>query len=262
LGTTAPGLLDLRVTPVGETYPGVETHANLIASLLDGDILVRPDYALGYEVVVLIVAGLVLALCLPLLSAARAVALSLGVVAAIVALNFWLYLGHSLVLPLASSVVMAALAFALNMSYGYLVESKSKRELAQLFGTYVPPELVDEMVKDPDRYTMAADARELTVMFCDMRGFTRLSETMAPTELQALLNTVFSRLTHVISQHRGTIDKYMGACVMAFWGAPVPAPDHAALAVQAALHMAAEVHAINREHAQQGLPAISVGIGL
>ncbi|MDR7153124.1 adenylate cyclase [Hydrogenophaga palleronii] len=262
LGTTAPGLLDLRATPVGETYPGVETHANLIASLLDGDMLVRPDYALGYEVVVLIVAGLVLALCLPLLSAARAVALSLGVVAAIVALNFWLYLGHGLVLPLASSLVMAALAFALNMSYGYLVESRSKRELAQLFGTYVPPELVDEMVKDPDRYTMAADARELTVMFCDMRGFTRLSETMAPTELQALLNTVFSRLTHVIRRHRGTIDKYMGDCVMAFWGAPVHAPDHAALAVHAALDMAAEVDAINRGHAQQGLPAISVGIGL
>ncbi len=262
LGTTAPGLLDLRVTPVGETYPGVETHANLIASLLDGDILVRPDYALGYEVVVLVVAGLLLALLLPLLSAARAVALSVAVVAAIVALNTWLYMGHNLVLPLASSLVMAALAFALNMSYGYLVESRAKRELAQLFGTYVPPELVDEMVKDPDRYTMTADARELTVMFCDMRGFTRLSETMAPTELQALLNTVFSRLTHVIRQHRGTIDKYMGDCVMAFWGAPVHAPDHAALAVQAALDMAAEVDTINREHAQKGLPAIGVGIGL
>ncbi|MBA4267417.1 MAG: adenylate/guanylate cyclase domain-containing protein, partial [Comamonadaceae bacterium] len=112
------------------------------------------------------------------------------------------------------------------------------------------------------RYTMTADARELTVMFCDMRGFTRLSETMAPTELQALLNKVFSRLTHVIRRHRGTIDKYMGDCVMAFWGAPLPAPDHAALAVQAALDMAAEVDAINREHAQQGLPAIGVGIGL
>jgi adenylate cyclase len=262
LGTTAPGLLDLRVTPVGETYPGVETHANLITSLLDGEILVRPDYALGYEVLVLIAAGLALALLLPLLSAARAVALSVGVVVVIVALNFWLYMGHALVLPLATSLVMASLAFALNMSYGYLVESRSKRELAQLFGTYVPPELVDEMVKDPDRYTMAADARELTVMFCDMRGFTRLSETMTPTELQALLNTVFSRLTHVIRLHRGTIDKYMGDCVMAFWGAPVLAPDHAALAVQAAIDMAKEVDAINREHAQQGLPAISVGIGL
>lgn len=262
LGTTAPGLLDLRVTPMGETYPGVETHANLIAGMLDGELITKPDYALGYELVVLVVSGLVLALALPLLSAGRAVALSAGVVAVVLGLNFWLYLGHGLVLPLASTLVMAALAFALNMSYGYLVESRAKRELAQLFGTYVPPELVDEMVKDPDSYSMTAATRELTVMFCDMRGFTQLSETMEPTQLQALLNTVFSRLTLVIRSHRGTIDKYMGDCVMAFWGAPVDTPNHASLAVQTALEMAEAVQQINRAHAQQGLPAIGVGIGI
>ncbi|WP_439112480.1 CHASE2 domain-containing protein [Hydrogenophaga sp.] len=262
VGTSAPGLLDLRVTPVGATYPGVETHANLIAGLLDGQIITQPDYALGYELVVLVASGLVLALVLPLLSAARAVALSLGVVTVVVGLNFWLYLGHGLVLPLACTLVMAALAFALNMSYGYLVESRAKRELAQLFGTYVPPELVDEMVKDPDSYTMTAATRELTVMFCDMRGFTQLSETMEPTQLQALLNTVFSRLTVVIRSHRGTIDKYMGDCIMAFWGAPVDTHNHASLAVQTALEMAETVQQINREHAAQGLPAIGVGMGI
>ena len=165
-------------------------------------------------------------------------------------------------LPLASGLVTAGLAFALNMSYGYLVESRAKRELAQLFGTYVPPELVDEMVKDPDSYSMAAATRELTVMFCDMRGFTQLSERMEPTQVQALLNTVFSRLTQVIRRHRGTIDKYMGDCIMAFWGAPLEAPDHATLAVNAALEMVREVERINREHVAQGLPAIGVGIGL
>ncbi|MDP2263203.1 MAG: adenylate/guanylate cyclase domain-containing protein [Hydrogenophaga sp.] len=262
VGTTAPGLLDLRVTPVGETYPGVETHANLLASLLDGELVSQPDYALGYELVVLVVAGLLLALALPVLSAGRAVALSLAVVASVVALNTWLYLGHGLVLPLATTLVMAALAFALNMSYGYLVESRSKRELAQLFGTYVPPELVDEMVKDPDRYSMTAATRELTVMFCDMRGFTQLSETMEPTQLQALLNRVFSRLTQAIRLQRGTIDKYMGDCVMAFWGAPVPSADHSREAVQTALDMTAALADINREHALQGLPAIGIGIGL
>ena len=262
VGTTAPGLLDLRVTPVGETYPGVETHANLIVGLLDGGLIHKPDYALGYEIIVLLSAGLVLALALPLLSAGRAVALSAAVVAAVVGLNFWLYLGHGLVLPLASTLVMAALAFALNMSYGYLVESRTKRELAQLFGSYVPPELVDEMVKHPDRYSMTATTRELTVLFCDMRGFTQLSETMEPTQLQALLNTVFSRLTTVIRNHRGTIDKYMGDCVMAFWGAPVHTPNHATLAVQAAQGMVAAIEQVNREHARQGLPAIGVGIGI
>jgi len=142
------------------------------------------------------------------------------------------------------------------------VESRSKRELANLFGTYVPPELVDEMVKDPDSYSMQAAARELTVMFCDMRGFTRLSEGMEPTQLQALLNTVFSRLTRIIRAQRGTIDKYMGDCVMAFWGAPVETPDHAALAVTTALEMAREIQAINHDHRTQGLPEIGVGIGL
>lgn len=262
VGTTAPGLHDLRVTPVGEAYPGVETHANLLTGLLDGQALVRPDYALGYELVMLLGSGLVLALGLPLLSAGRAVLLSLGVGAALVGVNFWLYLGHGLVLPLASSLVTAGLAFALNMSYGYLVESRAKRELAQLFGTYVPPELVDEMVKEPERYGMTAQTREMTVMFCDLKGFTTLSETMEPTQVQALLNTVFSRLTQVIRYHRGTIDKYMGDCVMAFWGAPLPADDHAARAVAAALAMVREVERLNAEHARQGLPAIGVGIGL
>ena len=262
VGATAPGLLDLRATPVSEAYPGVETHANLIAGLIDGRWITRPDYAAGYEVLVMGVCGLVLAFGLPLLTAARAVALSALVFGAIIGLNTWLYLVHGLALPMASTLVMAALAFALNMSYGYLVESRAKRELAQLFGTYVPPELVDEMVKDPDSYSMDATTRELTVMFCDMRGFTSIAESMAPTELQQLLNTVFSRLTQVIRDHRGTIDKYMGDCVMAFWGAPVDAADHATLAVRAAQAMTREIGRINAERVQAGLPQIGVGIGL
>ncbi|MCJ0765799.1 CHASE2 domain-containing protein [Variovorax terrae] len=262
LGTTAPGLLDLRVTPVGETYPGVETHANVISGLLDGKIFVKPDYAVGFEVVTLVLAGLILAFTLPQLSAPRAVMLSAAVIAAQVGLNFWLYLGYGLVLPLASALLMALTAFALNMSYGYFVESRSKRELANLFGTYVPPELVDEMVKDPDSYSMKAANKELTVMFCDMRGFTKMSEQMEPTQLQELLNGVFSRLTDLIRANRGTIDKYMGDCVMAFWGAPVDTPNHAHLAVKTAMEMAQAVRKINEEHRAAGIPEIGIGIGL
>ena len=262
LGTTAPGLLDLRVTPVGETYPGVETHANILSGLLDGNLLVRPDYATGYDIVMIVLAGLLLALGLPWLSALWSVIASALLGGALVGLNFWLYLNLGLVLPLAASVLMVALAFALHMSYGYFVESRSKRELANLFGTYVPPELVDEMVKDPDRYSMQAQDRELTVMFSDMRGFTALSETMLPQRLQQLLNHVFSRLTHIIRLRRGTIDKYMGDCVMAFWGAPVDTPNHARLAVQAALEMISAVQKVNIEHREQGLPPIGMGVGL
>ena len=262
LGTTAPGLLDLRVTPVGETYPGVETHANVISGFLDGKVFVKPDYAIGFEVIILILSGLTLALALPMLSAPKAVIASATVIATVVILNFWLFLSYGLVLPLASALVMALTAFALNMSYGYFVESKSKRELANLFGTYVPPELVDEMVKDPDSYSMKATTKELTVMFCDMRGFTKMSETMEPTQLQALLNSVFSRLTDLIRSTRGTLDKYMGDCVMAFWGAPVDTPDHANLSVKTSLEMANAIRKLNEEHRAKGLPEIAIGIGL
>lgn len=262
LGATAPGLQDLRATPVGAAFPGVEVHANIVSGLLDQRLLAVPDYAPGYEVLTVLAAGLLLAFGLSLLSASRAVLLGVGVVAALVGLNTWLYIGHNLVLPLASALVMVALAFALNMSWGYFVESRARRGLVRLFGTYVPPQLVDEMLVRPGRYSMRAESKEMTVMFCDMRGFTRLSEQMTPAELQAFLNTVFSRLTEVISANRGTVDKYMGDCVMAFWGAPMDAPDHAALAVQAALDMANVVQDINALHRVNGRPEISVGIGL
>ena len=262
VGTTAPGLQDLRVTPVSEIYPGVEAHANVISGLLDGKVLVKPDYAIGYEVLMLVLAGLILAFALPIVSATRAVILSFVVISILAAMNFWLYLGYGLVLPLAGALTMAITAFALNMSYGYFVESRSKRELADLFGTYVPPELVDEMVKDAASYNMQATSREMTVMFCDMRGFTKMSETMEPIQLQALLTGVFSRLTGLIRNNRGTIDKYMGDCVMAFWGAPVETPEHAHLSVKSAMEMANEVRAINEDHRARGLPEIGIGIGV
>ncbi len=262
IGTTAPGLLDLRVTPVGETYPGVEVQANALAGLLDGKVLARPDYAVGFEILMLILAGVTLALALPRLSAMGAVAAGAAVVAAIVAVNFGLYMGRGLVLPMASALVMAFFAFALNMSYGFFVESRARRRLANLFGIYVPPELANEMMKHPYSYSMQAETRELTVMFCDMRGFTKLSETMEPLQLQALLNRVFSRLTDVIRAHRGTIDKYMGDCVMAFWGAPVREVDHAELAVRAALDMVAAMRELNDEQRALGLPAIGIGVGI
>lgn len=262
VGSTTPGLQDLRATPVGGAYPGVETHANVIAGFLDGKSTVRPDYATGFDVLQIVGAGLLLAVALPLLNAGPAVGLSLGVLGGLAALNLWLYQAHGLAMPLAAVLALVLLAYALNMSYGYFVESRAKRGLAHLFGTYVPPELVDEMVQEPERYSMQAANRELTVMFCDMRGFTAMSERMEPVQLQALLNEIFTRLTQVIRNQRGTIDKYMGDCVMAFWGAPVETPDHATLAVQSALGMVDAVQALNAEHRERGLPAIGVGIGL
>ncbi len=262
MGTTAPGLQDNRTSPVGDGFPGVEAHANVISGLLDGKEIYKPDYAVGYDVLLLVLVGLTLAFALPLLSAARAMILSACVLLALVGANFWLYLSAGLVFPLAAAITMTAAAFALNMSYGYFVESRSKRELANLFGTYVPPELVDEMVKDPDSYSMKASNKEMTVMFCDMRGFTKMSEQMEPTQLQALLTGVFSRLTSLIRANRGTIDKYMGDCVMAFWGAPVETNEHAQLAVTAAMQMSLAIKEINDDHRKKGIPEIGIGIGL
>ncbi|MDF1485199.1 adenylate/guanylate cyclase domain-containing protein [Ramlibacter sp. H39-3-26] len=262
IGTTAPGLLDLRATPVNPAYPGVETHANVLSGLLDAKSLVRPDYAMGYEMVAIALVGLGLALGLPFLGVLQGIALCLGLAGLLVAHNTWLYLRDGLVLPLAATLCLGLAVFILDMGYGYFVESRSKRRLARLFGTYVPPELVDEMVKSPGDYSMRAANRELTVMFCDMRGFTAMSESMDPVQLQALLNEVFSRLTAVIRARLGTIDKYMGDCIMAFWGAPVETPGHAALAVQAALEMAQAVHAFNAQSAARGIPRIGIGIGI
>lgn len=262
LGFTAPGLMDLRATPVGEVYPGVEVHANLLSGMLDGRIAVRPDYAAGYEVALLLALGLVLILGLPLLPVAASLGLGLALLAGILALDFSLYLGAGLAMPLATALVLTLTALAVNMALGYFVESRAKRELAQQFATYVPPELVRQMLRNPERYGMQARAEELTVMFCDLRGFTSLSETMEPLALQALLNDVLSRLTHVIRAHQGTIDKYMGDCVMAFWGAPVAQPDHARLAVDAAVAMSAAMRQLNAERAARGEPALAVGIDL
>ena len=262
VGFTAPGLMDLRTTPAGGNYPGIEVHANLVSGMLDGAIAWRPDYSRGYDVLSILIAGVILAIGLPMLPMAGALLLGGLVIGGLWLINTGLYLYAGLALPMAAALVMAFLALGLNMAWGYFVEGRARRNLARLFGTYVPPEIVRRMLANPQQYSMQARTEELTVMFCDMRGFTSLSETMEPRQVQALLNTVHSRLTDVIRAHRGTIDKYMGDAVMAFWGAPVSMPDHARLAVEASLGIVEAVRALNRERAAAGLPLLSIGIGL
>lgn len=262
LGTTAPGLMDLRSTPVSEVFPGVETHAHLLSAMLDGRILVQPDYATGFDVLQTLIAGLLLLGLLSRLPAVGAALLTLAVAGALIGLNAWLYVSAGLVLPISSVVLMAGLCYIADTAYGYFVESRTKRQLAGLFGTYVPPELVDEMLKEPEHYDMRATERELTVMFSDMRGFTSLSETMTPQALQELLNQVFSHLSVCVRQRRGTIDKFMGDCIMAFWGAPLSTNEHARLGALAALDMRVAIAKINLEHQVRGLPPIGMGVGL
>lgn len=210
VGTTAPGLMDLRSTPVGAAYPGVEVHANLIAGMLSGTIKEKPGYVLAVEVVQLLLFGGLLASLLPLLSPLRASLLTLVTMFATLGLSLWLWSAANLVLPLASSVLLILLLYALNMSWGYFVESRAKRQFTELFGQYVPPELVDEMAKNPESYTMEGRTEELTVLFSDIRNFTSLSEGMDPKELTRLMNEYLGAMTDVIRQQRGTLDKYIG----------------------------------------------------
>ncbi|MDQ5919159.1 MAG: adenylate cyclase, partial [Pseudomonadota bacterium] len=169
VGTTTPGLMDLRATPVGATYPGVEIHANLIAGMLDGSIKLKPAYVLGAEVLMVMLCTLILALLLPLLSPMRATLLAGVMLLAAGGLNLMLWTSGGLLLPLASTLLLIVALYALSMSWGYFVESRSKRQFTELFGQYVPPELVDEMARDPERYSMEGRSEELTVLFADVR---------------------------------------------------------------------------------------------
>jgi adenylate cyclase len=262
VGTTAPGLLDLRTTPVQEAYAGVEVHANLVAGILDGNIMERPPYVLGLEVLMIFVVGVLLAVALPMLSPMRATLLTLATFMAMFAINLWEWKADGLILPLATSVLVISALYVLNVTFGFFVDSRAKRLLARLFGQYVPPELVEEMAEDPGAYTLAGESRELSVLFSDVRGFTSISEGLDPRELTHLMNEYLTPMTRVIHGHRGTIDKYMGDAIMAFWGAPVSDPQHASHAVAAALDMMQALYNLQEPFAARGWPPIRIGVGI
>lgn len=262
VGTTAPGLLDLRSTPVDNVYPGVEVHANLIGGILDRTIKQRPPYMLGAEVVLLLIGGITLAFLMPVLSPLRAMLVSIVAMALIIGLNLLVWTEGGLVLPLAASVLMTVALFTVNMAYGYFVESRSKRQFTELFGQYVPPELVDKMAEDPQKYSMEGRSEQLTVLFSDIVGFTSISEALNPKDLSLFINEYLTSMSLVIRDHRGTLDKYIGDAIMAFWGAPVDDPEHARQGVLAALAMQARLLEVNEMIRGRGWPPIRIGIGV
>ncbi len=262
VGTSAPGLLDLRATPVQKVFPGVEIHANLIAGILDYAIKEKPAYTLGAEFVILILAGLIMAIAYTLLGPVKEALVTLAMIAIVLAVNFFVWSQGNLVLPVAATLLMILTMFLFNMSYGFFVESRGKRQLAGLFGQYVPPELVEEMGDNPDNYSLEAESRDLTVLFSDVRGFTTISEGLQPKELSDLMNHFLTPLTRVIHQHRGTIDKYMGDAIMAFWGAPIADPDHARKALRAGLEMVGKLDEMQGEFKARGWPEVRIGVGL
>ena len=263
VGTTAPGLMDMRSTPVAEVYPGVEVHANMISGILDQNLKESPPYMLGAEVVWLLLIGITLCILLPLLSPAKAIIASVLALAASTVLSLMMWSHWNLLMPLANSLVMTGLLFALNMSYGYFVESRTKHQITRLFGKYVPTELVDEMSKNPEQVvSMEGESREMTILFSDVRGFTTISEKLDPKELSQLMNEFLTPLSRVISSHQGKVDKYMGDCIMAFWGAPKPLADHARHAILAGIEMQQTLARLQPHFKGRGWPEIHVGVGI
>ncbi|OGT74831.1 MAG: guanylate cyclase [Gammaproteobacteria bacterium RIFCSPLOWO2_12_47_11] len=262
IGTSAPGLFDLRSTPVQNKFPGVEIHANLIAGILDQGIKELPKYVQGIEFIHLFIAGLIITLLLPFLTPVWSMLATTGLLLLSVAVNYIIWHEVNIVLPVAAVVAMILILLLLNMSYGFFFERRIKGQITDLFGQYVPPELVDEMSEDPASYIRDAEERELTVLFSDVRGFTTLSEGLTPKELSSLMNEFLSELTRVIHDHRGTIDKYMGDAIMAFWGAPVKDPDHAKHALTAGLAMIERMYALQDVFEERGWPRLYIGVGL
>ena len=261
VGATAPGLLDMRATPVQSVYPGVEIHANLVAGILDGEIKEKPRYVLGAEVATLLLAGIVLALLIPRLSAVWATGIALAALAAAALVNLWIWRA-GLVLPLAALMLTIAAIYTMNMAYGYFVESRAKRRIAGRFREYVPPEVVAKLELDPDLYDKPK-AAELTILFADIRGFTGISETLEPDVLREYINEYLTEMSMIIrNRYRGTLDKYIGDAIMAFWGAPMVDAEHARNGVLCALEMQKQCAPLNARFAARGWPSLRIGVGV
>lgn len=232
-GLTAPGLFDLRPTPIDGVYPGVEIHATVLDNLLAGDFLRAAPRAAIVSLTLLLALGtgiamvfcrdtrqtlLVLAVALPLPLAA----------------GFWAY-GQGIQAPVALPATAAAGAVLGGILYNYATEGRKKREIRRAFNQYLHPTVIEELVKHPERLRLGGEKRELSIFFSDLQGFTTLSESLDPVALTALLNDYLTAMTDIILDSGGTIDKYEGDAIIAFWNAPLDQPDHARRAVRAAL---------------------------
>jgi len=262
VGTTAPGLFDLRTTPVQKQFAGVEIHANLISGILDQTIKQSPAYVDGIEFIQLLLIGCLLTFLFPLLSPLWATFVTLVISSITIATNitFWQY--GDLVIPLAASLILIFIIFVANMSYGFFIERRGKLQMASTFGQYIPPDLIDEMNFSADSYSLEAENQVMTVLFSDIRGFTTISEGLTPAQLSELMNAYLTPMTKIIHENRGTIDKYMGDAIMAFWGAPLENPNHARHALKTAMDMLERLNAIRIEFIERGWSAIYIGVGL
>jgi adenylate cyclase len=262
VGTSAQGLLDLRTTPVGAAYPGVEVHANLLSSMLDNSIRERSEYDGQVGVLTMFLTGLAMMMLLPRLSPVNATLLTLAFIAAIIGFNMYNWAYKNTVYSVALPLFMVVVLYVFNMAYGFFTEARQKRAIVSRFGEYVPRELVTEMAKNPEDYSMKGETRDMTVLFSDVRDFTSISEGLAAEQLALLMNSYLTPMTEVIQGQRGTIDKYIGDAIMAFWGAPLDDDKHVEHGLRTALDMQKRIRSLDGDFKARGWPVLNIGIGL
>lgn len=265
IGTSATGEGDIKATSVEKVYPGVEIQASIANGILTHYLPYTPPWSKGAELIFTILVGLLAAFIFPYLGPIMVSALMVSMPVAFVGFLFaeeWLWDKTGFIL---STLIPTALIVTLaifNIIYGYLFEARKRKQLKGMFGQYVPKKHIDAMLKAKGNFGMLGDDREMTVLFADIRGFTSISEGMKAPELKEMLNFFFTPMTEIIFKHKGTIDKYVGDLIMAFWGAPMKDKMHAHNALAAALEMQETIHKMAPELASHHWPKIDMGIGL
>jgi adenylate cyclase len=266
LGTTAAGLLDLRETPVGSAYAGVEAHANMVSGMLENNVKKSPTALPGIESWMLLLLGIFAAVLLGSTAPMHVMWIALASGAVVFMANIMLWIGSAVVLPLASPLLLLCVLFVLNVSYGFLAEERTKRLYKERFGQYVSPEVIEEMIDNPElTESMEGSSRNMTVLFSDIRNFTTISEGMESKDLMRMMNEYLTPMTRLIidkDQYQGTIDKYIGDAIMAFWGAPLFDAKHAQHGVLAALDMQRLAAQLTIEFKAKGWAEIRIGVGL
>jgi adenylate cyclase len=262
VGATAVGIYDLRVTPFSGVSPGVEIQATVMDNLLRDSFIQTPPFALPLSLVLVLSLGLLMGLVLPRFPAVWAFVFTMVVVGLYVMANYLLLsrvgLQVELFYPL-GEVVLIYLGVTMQR---FLAEEKERLRIRKAFESYVAPAVVHEMLKHPERLRLGGERRELTILFSDIRGFTSLSEDLAPETLVGVLHDFLNPMSDIIVKNQGTIDKYIGDAIMALFNAPLETPEHARLACHTALEMAGTLAALGQTWAAQGRPQIRMGIGI
>lgn len=262
IGATAQGIGDIRVTPYGATYPGVEIRANTIQNLLNGDFVTRPDWMLIIDALVIIVLGTLLSFALPRIGMWTGAGFVAGLFGTYIGIAILVFRVHLVWLNIVYPAVLMLALFVSSTIAKYLSAETGKRQIKSAFQHYVPPKVVDEIIQSVDRLRLGGEKRVLTVLFSDIRGFTSVSQSLAPEDLVQLLNVYLTEMTEKVFQYDGLLDKYIGDAIMAVYGAPIYRDDHAVLACRSALDMLDELRNLRAGWREQGLPMLDIGIGI